>query len=123
MPLALDEYIQSLDPIPSPHLVQGVLSPVAERGKLLFNGKATGCAECHVPNRFFTDLAAHDVGTRGRHDKATDRFDTPTLVELWRSGPYLHDGSAARLRDVLVWRNRADRHPFRSRQTRPHRPG
>ncbi|MCF7676184.1 MAG: hypothetical protein K9M97_12620, partial [Akkermansiaceae bacterium] len=29
-------------------------------------------------------------------------FDTPTLLEIWRSGPYLHDGRAATVRDVIV---------------------
>ena len=107
---ALDEYLQSLDPIPSPRLVQGALSPAAQRGRKVFLARTTGCADCHRPNQFFTDLAAHDVGTRGRYDQPADRFDTPTLVEVWRSGPYLHDGSAATVRDVLVGRNRGDRH-------------
>jgi YVTN family beta-propeller protein len=114
---ALDEYLQSLDPIPSPHLVRAQLSPAAQRGKELFLAKTTGCAECHPPGQFFTDLAAHDVGTGGRHDKATDQFDTPTLVELWRSGPYLHDGSAASIREVLTSHNRADRHGHTSHLT------
>jgi cytochrome c peroxidase len=29
------------------------------------------------------------------------KFDTPTLLELWRSAPYMHDGRAATVRDVL----------------------
>jgi cytochrome c peroxidase len=29
-------------------------------------------------------------------------FDTPTLVELWRTGPYLHTGAAATVKDVLT---------------------
>jgi hypothetical protein len=45
------------------------------------------------------------VGTNGPFDKPTDKFDTPTLKELWRSAPYLHDGSAATIRDVLTTRN------------------
>jgi hypothetical protein len=32
-------------------------------------------------------------------------LDTPTLRDLWRTAPYLHNGSAATLRDVLVTRN------------------
>jgi cytochrome c peroxidase len=115
---ALDEYLQSLDPIPSPRLVNGALSPAADRGKRIFLSPTTGCADCHVPNRFYTDLASHDVGTRGRYDQAKDRFDTPTLVEVWRSGPYLHDGSAATVRDVLTWRNRDNRHGQTAHLTR-----
>ena len=57
----------------------------------------------------------HDVGTLGpgsgqRLGGALTGLDTPTLRGLWRTAPYLHDGSAATLRDVLVGRNRADRH-------------
>ncbi|MFW6061465.1 MAG: heme transporter CcmC, partial [Planctomycetota bacterium] len=37
-------------------------------------------------------------------------FDTPTLRELWRTGPYLHDGRAQTLRQVLVECNPDDRH-------------
>ena len=37
-------------------------------------------------------------------------FDTPTLVELWRTAPYLHDGSARTIRDVLMRRNPRDQH-------------
>jgi hypothetical protein len=32
------------------------------------------------------------------------------LIELWRTAPYLHDGSAATVRDVLTTRNPRDRH-------------
>ena len=38
---------------------------------------------------------------------AGKKFDVPTLVELWRTAPYLHDGSAATVEDVLARR----RHP------------
>ncbi|MCZ7640996.1 MAG: hypothetical protein M5U12_36045 [Verrucomicrobia bacterium] len=34
----------------------------------------------------------------------------PTLIELWRTAPYLHDGSAATLREILTSRNVADQH-------------
>jgi cytochrome c peroxidase len=53
----------------------------------------------------------YDVGTLAKSgDKAGSTYDTPTLVEIWRTAPYLHDGSAATLREVLVERNPADRH-------------
>jgi cytochrome c peroxidase len=58
----------------------------------------------------YTDLRTHKVGTSGRHDRTEDRFDTPALVELWRTAPFLHDGSAATLRDVLTTRNLQDQH-------------
>ena len=87
--------------------MQGKLSEAAKRGKRVF--LHAGCAVCHPPE-LFTDLHAHDVGTRAPFDKPADRFDTPTLIELWRTAPYLHDGSAATIREVLTTRNPHDQH-------------
>jgi DNA-binding beta-propeller fold protein YncE len=105
-PAALDAYIKSLRPVPSPHLVKGRLSAAARRGKRLFFDERVGCAECHPPP-LFTDSKAHRVGT-GSYDQPSDRFYTPTLIEAWRTAPYLHDGSAATLRDVVTSRNADD---------------
>ena len=41
------------------------------------------------------------MGTRGPADYS-DAFDTPTLVEVWRTAPYLHDGRYATIRELLV---------------------
>jgi YVTN family beta-propeller protein len=106
-PAAIDEFIKSLKPIPSPHLVKGHLSSSAERGKRLFSDSKVGCVACHPPP-LFTDAKAHGVGT-GKFDDASDRFFTPTLVEIWRTAPYLHDGSAATLREAVTTHNRGDR--------------
>lgn len=106
---ALDEYLQSLRPIPSPRLVKGKLSAAAQHGKKLFFSDAVGCADCHK-GALYTDQKFHDVGTVGKFDQSTNRFDTPSLIEVWRSGPYLHDGRAATLRDVLSTFNQDDRH-------------
>jgi DNA-binding beta-propeller fold protein YncE len=106
---ALDEYLSSLTPIPSPRLVKGELSAAAQRGKKLFFSEAVGCADCHR-GPFYTDQKFHDVGTVGMFDHATNRFDTPSLIEVWRSGPYLHDGRAATLRDVVTNCNEDDQH-------------
>jgi YVTN family beta-propeller protein len=106
---ALDRYLDSLQPIPSPHLANGKLTPAAQRGQKLFASDATGCARCH-PGPLFTDLKSYDVGTAAPADLADEPFDTPVLVELWRSAPYLHDGSAATVREVLTKRNRSNRH-------------
>ncbi len=116
VPAAMDEYLKSLQPIPSPLLVKGKLSPAAARGKKLFQSDALGCADCH-PAGLFTDLKSHDVGTRGQYDKPMDKFDTPTLVEVWRTAPYLHDGSAVTVRDVLTSGNKENRHGKTSQLT------
>ena len=35
---------------------------------------------------------------------------TPALIEVWRTAPYLHDGSAATMHDVVTSSNRNDKH-------------
>ena len=109
VPAAMDTWLKSLKPIPSPHLDNGQFSPAAKRGEKIFHSPETRCATCH-PSGLFTDLHHYDVGTLATTDKPGDIFDTPTLIEIWRTAPYLHDGSAVTVREVLVEHNPADRH-------------
>ena len=103
---AIDEYLKSLKPVPSPHFVDGKLSESAERGQKIFD--KAGCASCHT-GPLHTDLKTHNVGTGKDLDK--DRlFDTPTLVEVWRTSPYLYDGRAATIEEVLTTCNPGDTH-------------
>jgi hypothetical protein len=95
---AIDAYLKSLKPVPSPHLIDGKPSPAAEHGKTVF--ESAGCANCHS-GPFFTDCKAHNVGTSSGVD-AGKPFYTPTLVEVWRTAPYLHDGRAATLHDLFT---------------------
>ncbi|MEZ0265759.1 MAG: hypothetical protein ACAI43_13600, partial [Phycisphaerae bacterium] len=37
-------------------------------------------------------------------------YDTPTLLGLYKTAPYLHHGKAATLADVLTTRNAGDKH-------------
>jgi YVTN family beta-propeller protein len=97
---AINEYIRLLQPVSSPPLVDGRLSPAAKRGQRLFESEAVGCAKCH-PEPLYTDMLMHKLGTRSPVDY-TDRFDTPTLVEVWRTAPYLHDGRYLTVKDLLV---------------------
>ena len=85
-----------------------------ERGKYLVS--IVGCTDCHKPG-LFTSLKQHDVGTHGDSDNGSEKFDTPTLIEAWRSAPYLHDGSAATVRDVITTCNPNDRHGTTSHLT------
>ena len=82
---AIDKYLKSLKPIPSPHLVNGKLSKSARQGQKVFN--KAGCASCHK-GPLHTDLRKYDVGT-GKGLDEDRQFDTPTLVEVWRTAPYL----------------------------------
>ncbi|MBL9138108.1 MAG: hypothetical protein JNK85_19730 [Verrucomicrobiales bacterium] len=106
---AMDTYLKSLERVPSPHLREGQLSPAARRGQSIFADEQVGCARCH-PVGVFTDLQHHDVGTRTRLDRDEDLFDTPTLVEVWRTAPYFHDGSVTNLHEMFRTRNAEDRH-------------
>ena len=113
---AMDEYLKSLRPLPSPRLVNGKLSSSAQRGKRVFNDRTVACAECHS-GALFTDQKSHDVGSVGKFDQPKDQFDTPSLIEGWRSGPYLHDGSAATMRDVIKLLQRDGKHGITSQLT------
>ena len=113
---ALAVYTNSHKPALSPYAKNG-LTASAERGRTLFFSKETGCANCHN-GPFFTDsrpeneFRKHDVGT-GRDDPSElmgTAYDTPMLIGLYRSAPYLHDGSAATLHDVIRKTNPKDKH-------------
>ena len=97
--VAIDEYLKALQPTPSPHLVNGQLSASAQRGKALFNSERVGCAICH-PDPLYTDLMMHDVESKGSYDRRSD-FDTPSLVECWRTAPYLHDGRYVTIKQLI----------------------
>jgi hypothetical protein len=130
---ALAEYSNSFEvDTLSPHAAgPGQLTPAAARGLQLFMSDSVGCAKCHS-GPYYTDLAGtnglpgqtgpyrlHDVGT-GSDDpteKIGPTFDTPTLLGIYRSGPYLHHGKAATLREVLVDFNRGDKHGRTSQLT------
>jgi YVTN family beta-propeller protein len=116
---ALAVYCNSFDfTTLSPHMpAPGKLSLAAERGRQLFFGKEVGCASCHS-GPYYTDsrlqkpFNLHDVGT-GRDDPSErmgTKYDTPTLLGVYRAGPYLHDGKAKTLRDVVTTCNKEDRH-------------
>lgn len=106
---ALAEYIDAIEPDTSPLLSGGNDAKASiKRGKAIFSRKDTGCAECH-PAPLYTDLETYDVGTRSQYDSESE-FDTPTLIELFRNGPYMHDGTAVTLRDVLTTHNAEDKH-------------
>ncbi|NLZ03722.1 MAG: hypothetical protein GXY19_00940 [Phycisphaerae bacterium] len=107
---AIDAYLKSIEPLPSPYAADQDLIAKAQRGKGVF--EKAGCQECH-PAPLYTSLAPYDVGTSNYSPppgRTGEAFDTPTLVELWRTAPYLHDGRAATLEEVLTKFNPEDRH-------------
>ena len=46
-------------------------------------------------------MLMHNVGRRGKYDRR-DTFDTPTLIECWRTAPYMHDGRYTTLKDLFT---------------------
>ncbi|MGH7493435.1 MAG: Ig-like domain-containing protein [bacterium] len=109
---ALAAYLESLAEVPcSPYRNEdGSLTASAQAGKNLF--QQLKCAVCHS-GKDFTDSPnwlRHDVGTIKTSSGQRLRqpllgLDTPTLRGLWATPPYLHDGSAATIMDVLTTAN------------------
>jgi YVTN family beta-propeller protein len=118
---ALAAYVGSLDQYhASPFRnADGTLTADGLAGRAIF--KKLGCGFCHT-GEDSTDSARgklHDVGTLKdtsgmRGGEPLFGIDTPTLNGVWETPPYLHDGSAATLRDVLTSANPDDRHAFTS---------
>jgi cytochrome c peroxidase len=90
------------------------LSPAAQRGMKVFFNKGH-CSACHSGHNF-SDGAFHNIGVGlkksepdlGRYAISKlvgDRgaFKTPTLREIARTAPYMHDGSLKTLEDVVEY--------------------
>ena len=105
------------------------ISAAAQEGFRLFTGKAR-CASCHS-GPSFSDGSFQDIGTAKDHDIGRGRFfptsaklrfafKTPTLRDVARRAPYMHDGSVATLDDVIELYNKGgvDR-PSRSPDIKP----
>jgi DNA-binding beta-propeller fold protein YncE len=101
-------YIQSLHPVKRRQFRNENVCDSTERGAEIFYSQETQCAECHT-GEFYTDLEIYDVDTIGDYDQRSE-FDTPTLIELWRTAPYLHDGRSKTLEDIFVKWNQNDLH-------------
>ena len=111
--LAIDTYVHHLTTPNSPfdRYAAGdkaALTDAQKRGLELFVGKAE-CAMCHRgPN--FSDDQFHALGVKGddagrfniTHEEADrNAFKTPTLRNVGRTAPYMHDGSLSTLREVI----------------------
>lgn len=104
---ALAAYVSSLGTIPSsPYRnTDGTYTLDGEAGRQIF--EARNCASCHS-GPLLTDFLRHDVGTVQASSGlgiglplAGIGFETPTLIGIWDTAPYLHNGQAATLQDVL----------------------
>ena len=92
------------------------LTAAAQRGLTLFNGKAA-CQQCHGGFNF-TDEGYHNIGvgmdkekpylgrfivTKKESDKGA--IKTPTLRDVAKRSPYMHDGSQKTLEEVVSFYN------------------
>jgi cytochrome c peroxidase len=86
------------------------ISESAKRGFVLFNGKAD-CADCHQ-GPSLSDFSFHDIGIASEDDigrgrlfptsvKLRHAFKVPTLRDIGRRAPYMHDGSLPTLEGVV----------------------
>ena len=88
----------------------GALNEQEKAGLALFRGKAR-CSACHAgPN--FSDENFHNTGIAWKDGRLSDdgagegKFKVPTLREVARTAPYMHDGSIATLEDVVEYYDR-----------------
>ena len=111
---------------------RSALDAAAQRGLALFRGKA-GCTGCHV-GPTLSDEDFHNTGVAWRTGRLTDEgraavtglpghrgaFKTPTLREVSRTAPYMHDGSFTALADVVDFYDRGGApNPSLDAQLRP----
>jgi len=89
------------------------LTTEQQAGLQLFRGKAN-CTACHV-GPTFSDERFHNTGVAWRDGRMMDEgrfgvtgraedrgaFKTPTLREIARTAPYMHDGSLVTLAEVI----------------------
>ncbi len=107
---ALSAFIDSLQMPLSPWHSNGEpLNESEMRGQALFNGSSTGCIDCHPPP-LYTDKKKHDVGTTTIDELIGPEYDTSTLIGLYDSAPYFHDGSASTLYDALTFPSLGNEH-------------
>lgn len=91
----VDAYLKSLRPLPSPYLDNGVLSQKAGSGRKMF--EKLKCDECHS-GPYYTDMKMHRIGENVEFEAG---WDTPALIEVWRTAPYLFNGRAVTLKEVF----------------------
>lgn len=100
----LEDFIESM---PTPDNPDRLAAPTDQqlRGAQVF--QEAGCSTCHA-GQAFTDNHNANVGTFVTDGTVPDTafldvgLNTPSLLGVGRTGPYLHDGSAATLKDRIL---------------------
>jgi cytochrome c peroxidase len=110
MSQALASYVRSILSGDSPYdrFINGdraALSPEQQAGVQILRGKGN-CTACHV-GPHFTDERQHNTGIAWRDGHLADTgadagtFKTPTLRDIARTAPYMHDGTMPTLEEVV----------------------
>jgi YVTN family beta-propeller protein len=118
----LTTFIKSLPPPRIARAAHLHLTPGEERGRTIFfaaktpDGRvipvASRCVTCHAPP-LYTVRLPFNVGTKGRFD-TTEAFDTPHLLGVADTAPYLHDGRAQTLEEIWTLYSTNDTHGITS---------
>ena len=134
---ALAAYVRTIVSGDSPydHYLFGNSKALSEdeiAGLRIFRGKGN-CTACHT-GPTLTDEDFHNTGVAWRGEEFLDegqiavtgspedrgKFKTPTLREIARTAPYMHDGSVAALEDVIdFYSDGATNNPNLDREIRP----
>ena len=97
----LDDLAAFMIALTPPAHPDGIDRAAAARGNALFHDPRLACAACH-PAPLYTDRKKHDVGTgTSAKERKGSAFDTPSLRGVYDTAPYLHDGRAPALLDVV----------------------
>lgn len=98
---AVVAYLETLDYPPNPNRSpDGGLTPAAGRGQAVFRSPKAACNSCHGGPEL-TDGKIHNVGLQEPGDVYRG-YNPPSLRGVYDKDPYLHDGRAKTLRDVLT---------------------
>lgn len=134
---ALASYVRSImsGDAPVDHYLNGerdALSTQAREGLRIFRGKGN-CTACHL-GPTFTDEQFHNTGVAWRDGELLDpgrfevtgkqedrgKFKTPTLREIARTAPYMHDGRLTSLEEVIEYYDRGgNANPYLDAELRP----
>ena len=106
--LSIDAYLSSLRPVKKTPDEFSNDCGLIQRGENIFYSQEAQCSDCHL-GEYYTDLEKYDVDSKDDFDPRWD-YDTPSLIEVWRTAPYLHDGRAETLEDIFVIWNKNDFH-------------
>ena len=86
----LERFVEAIPALPPPHAD----AAPRDRGRAIFESAEAACQTCHSGSAY-TSGATVDIGTRG------GAFQVAVLLGVGYRAPYMHDGCARALREVV----------------------